>query len=167
MAARSSKTNVTITKAWLQKCVREGLTQEQMVVRFMDEFGEVRTRAAIAVAMSRNGVKPAGIKHPITSGLLPWKDVKRKHHNRYEARMLRALAHVSAGRAITPAESKRLVSWLAALDRGTPIRVGNEIKMVKAVVHYDPTTEPGFFLVPREIADGSGYVHVRGIPSDH
>ncbi len=140
-----------ITKRWLEKCVRDGLTQEQMRDRFLEEFGEPRTRSAISVAMVRHGVKPPKAnRKPDHSEYLPW-SVKKAHQNRYEARMLRALSNTKKGVAIPVAESKRLAAWLSSLQEQN------------AVVHYDRDTEQGFWLYPREDADGKGYIHVRGI----
>ena len=126
-----------IDRATLKRYVQLGLTQEEMVVRFREETGETRGRAAFAVAMSRYGVKSIKRRETkVFSETLPWR-VKAEHANQYPARMLRALGRREAGAKLPKAEAKRLDSWLKDLDEDN------------AVIHYDPDTPQGFWRVAR------------------
>jgi hypothetical protein len=72
--------------------------------------------------------------------LIPW-FVKEEHRWAYPLSMLRAEARRRAGKELTETDEGRLANWLEML------------KEEKAVVHYDPDTEEGFFYVPRQEGD--------------
>lgn len=67
--------------------------------------------------------------------------MKTKHRGSHAASMLRLEARRRAGSELTPIREKRLNAFLERLAKE------------RAVVHYEPDTEHGFFLVPREPRD--------------
>ncbi|MFC3504440.1 hypothetical protein ACFOOK_26210 [Micromonospora krabiensis] len=70
------------------------------------------------------------------ASLVPWA-VERQHRYNHILQMLRTEARRRAGEAIPPGRAKKLESWLRNLGEQD------------AVVHYDPDTEQGWWLVPR------------------
>lgn len=72
--------------------------------------------------------------------LIPW-FVKEEHRWAYPLAMLRQEARRRAGRPVSKTWADKLDSFLRNLAEED------------AVVHYDPDTEQGFFLVPRQPGD--------------
>lgn len=68
--------------------------------------------------------------------LIPW-DVRVEHRWNRSLVLLRVEARRRAGLPLRDRDVKELESWL------------EELKRVDGVVHYDPDTEEGFFIVPR------------------
>lgn len=131
-----------ITREIVERYVRDGLTTTQMAERFLVEYGERRSDRSFAVAMHRMGI-PSPHPRKKYDDELPW-TVRKEHLMATEARMLRAYGRLRAGEAMAPDTAERLASWMRKLDE------------MDAVVHYDPETEQGFFLVPRRPGD-DGY----------
>lgn len=146
MAKKQGPAGPTIDRETLNRYVEAGLTLDEMVVRWEEENNTHRARSSFAVAMSRYGIKSARPK-PRYEKELPWR-VRVEHGMDYSARMLRLLGRRDAGDAMSAEDSGRLNSFLKSLDDAG------------AVVHYDPLTEQGFWLVPREPVDGDGYIRV-------
>lgn len=72
--------------------------------------------------------------------LIPWK-VKDEHRFAYPLAMLRVEARRREGMELRESDQERLASFLEKLEEEG------------AVVHYEPETEQGFFLVPRQPGD--------------
>jgi hypothetical protein len=121
----------------LIRMVASGMSHQDIVDETFRRTGERVTRAAVSAALSRAGQEPL---RPRYEDLIPWK-VKVKHGNHYALRMLRAEARSRQGIAIPEVEARRLESWKRIL------------KVNKAVVHYDPDTEQGFFYVEPRAKD--------------
>lgn len=138
-------TRTPISKDTIQRYIRMGLTQREMVDKFYEETGERRARSSFAVAASRKGVtNPRSTPHYD----LPWKNVPREHYC-YEQRMLRALRSRERGKPNKDARDGTLDKWMEMMDSE------------QLVIMYEPTL--GFFRVPREPAD-VGYVTVTNLP---
>src|SRR3546814_9947705 len=83
----------TITREFLERCLRQGLTQREMIEGFYEETGEGRTRAAFGNQMKRCGLEPPKERQiPRYPDHVPWSPVHLEHQNKYHLRMLRALA---------------------------------------------------------------------------
>lgn len=136
----------TIDKATVQRYVREGLTQAEMVQRFFEETGEMRQRGSFAAAIHRYKVENPRAT-PRYDEHLPWSDVPVEHYC-YDQRMLRALASRELGHPNKDARSGRLDAWQADMDAEG------------LVIMWSPAL--GFFRVPREAGD-VGYVTVKNV----
>lgn len=135
-----------ISKDMVERYIRMGLTQAQMVEQFYEETGERRQRSAFAVAIHRFNIENPN-KTPRYDKELPWDNVPVEHYC-YEQRMLRALGSRNAGEPNQDARDGRLDGWLEEMDRED------------LVVMWEPSL--GFFKVPREDGD-EGYVTVKNI----
>lgn len=88
-------------------------------------WGNFRRRHGLDLRMERSDV-----------ALVPWK-VKEEHRWAYALAMLRVEARLRRGATVREEDAARLASWKAKAEAsGT-------------VVHYDPDTERGFWMVPR------------------
>ena len=72
--------------------------------------------------------------------LFPREVVPRHEHHDYKA-LLHLEARRRSGDGLSPDETERLEHWI------------NEVHSLNAVVHYDPETLSGFFLLPRLAGD--------------
>lgn len=151
MAKKHGPAGPTIDRETLNRYVDAGLTLDEMVVRWEKETGTHRARSSFAVAMSRYGIKSAHPK-PRYRQALPWR-VKIEHGMHQYARMLRLLGRREEN-ALEGGDEPKLNGFLRSLDEAG------------AVVHYDPLTEQGFWLVPREPVDGDGYIRVPPEPEE-
>lgn len=115
----------------------EGRTYDWMSQQYLEKYnietvpslwGNFRRRRGLARRITRN------------DELIPW-FVKEEHRWAYPLAMLRVEARRREGRELRETDRTRLDSWLLMLEEQ------------KAVVHYDPDTEEGFFYVPRTKAD--------------
>ncbi|MFJ7202083.1 hypothetical protein ACIQWR_00900 [Streptomyces sp. NPDC098789] len=127
-------------KRWL----KEGKSYAWMVETYKEKYSVDTTPTYWAVYRNRNDL-PLRIARD--NDLIPWQ-VEEKHRWAYDLVMLRFEARrraVANGdpnlKALAEADATRLESWKKSLDKES------------AVVYYDPTTEDGFFLVPREEED--------------
>lgn len=130
----------TPDKTTLRRWLREGLTQQQIADRWADETGENCSRAAVGMAIARYGLKSANSIERYDD-LIPWR-VKSVHSMNRHVRHLRWLSRRRRGLGLSDEESRRLDAWLQKLETSN------------AVVHYDPDTPQGFWLVHREPSDG-------------
>lgn len=130
-------------KAKLEKYVRQGLSQSQMVDEWESETGVRVSRAAIGMAMIRLGVDASTPAYRYED-LMPW-HVRPEHRMAYDARMLRREARRRRGlpsKAKDPEKDMRkLTAWLDRLQEAN------------AVIMYNPDTVQGFWWVPRQSAD--------------
>jgi hypothetical protein len=115
----------------------EGLTYREMSERHLEKYGVKITPTAFANFRARHGLKRRIAR---STNLIPWA-VKPEHQMRYMVQMLRCEARLREGRDISETEQHKL-----DLFKG---RLRDE----DAVVHYEPDTEQGFFLVAREEYD--------------
>lgn len=117
--------------AELIQMVKRGMTQQEIADEAFKRTGVRVTRAAVSAALIRAGQPPQRPRYP---DLLPWR-VKAKHDGHYALKMLRVEGRIRDGKPVTDRELKRLEAWKETLQAN------------KAVVHYDPDTEEGFYYV--------------------
>jgi hypothetical protein len=115
----------------------EGKTYQEMQRIYLEKYN-IET----VPSMWGNFRRRRGLQRRITRNddLIPW-GVKAEHRWMYPVVILRFEARRRAGRELDEDDESRLNSFLRKLDE------------LDAVVHYDPDTEDGFHLVPREDYD--------------
>jgi hypothetical protein len=120
----------------------EGRTYQWMIDEYKRKY-QIDTVASMwGNFRRRRGLDPRIVRD---TELIPW-DIKAEHRWKYPLAMLRLEARVRAGAKLTKDEQARLASWREMLAEE------------KAVVHYDPETEDGFFYVPRQEGDDE-FIH--------
>jgi hypothetical protein len=119
----------------VRRWVQAGLGNKEIVERLRREDHIEVTSAAISVFRSRHNLQADHTKIRYEE-LLPW-TVKREHNSLYIAKMLRAEARRRAGGKLEGLALKRLENFLRRLEEEN------------AVVHYEPATAEGFWLVTR------------------
>lgn len=117
-----------------EQMLRAGMTQKQVVAEFTRR-GEPVSQAAISGAIKDGRIKVDTGRTPTRSGI-PW-TLLPKHRHYHAARMLRSAARQDAGLEIGATLKPQLAAWQKTL-------VDED-----AVIHYDPDTDEGFWLVPR------------------
>lgn len=128
MAARSKIESVDEVLRW----IAEGRTYQWMVEEYARKYNKEITKSAFANVRARMGLERRISRN---EDLMPW-TVKEEHRWEYPAVMLRVEGRRREGRTLRDVDAKRLESWKATLlDNGL-------------VVHYDPSTEEGWFYVP-------------------
>lgn len=115
----------------------EGWTYREMRQEYIDKYNIVTSMAMWPEFRRREGL-PRRINRD--DSLIPW-EMREEHRNRREVQMLRAEGRRRAGMPLREKDQRDLPGWLDMLKRE------------KRVVHYDPDTEQGFFLIPREKQD--------------
>lgn len=115
----------------------EGRTYEWMTNEYRRKYNIEMTSSSWGNFRRRRGLARRIVRN---DELIPWY-VKREHRHDYNVTMLRAEARRRAGKPIAEMAAQRLESWKRKLEEAN------------AVVHYDPDTEQGFFLVPRQKGD--------------
>ncbi|MCP3755748.1 hypothetical protein ACFRJ1_16950 [Streptomyces sp. NPDC056773] len=140
MGRASKVKNHDEAKRWLA----EGKSYAWMVQKYQEKYETETTPSYWAVYKNRAGL-PLRIARD--NDLIPWK-VEQPHRWAYDLVMLRFEARrraVEQGdtnlKPLSDYDETRLSSWKRGLAEAN------------AVVYYDPTTEDGFFLVPREESD--------------
>ncbi|UFD97967.1 transcriptional repressor [Streptomyces phage Pablito] len=115
----------------------EGKTYAWMIDKYKEKYG-----IDTVPSMWGNFRRRRGLDRRIArdDDLIPW-EVKEEHRWLYPVAMLRVEARRRQGFPLTETDEARLESWKETLAEE------------KAVVHYDPDTEDGFFYVPREAED--------------
>ena len=125
-------------KTTMERWLREGLTHVQMAERHEAETGIKVTRATISGALVRYGLAET---KPRYVDQLPWR-VHDNHQTHYAARMLRLYGRNEQDPAsLNIPEAKRLISWLAMLERE------------EAIVGYDPDSRDGFHYIDKALKD--------------
>lgn len=115
---------------WFSEGRSYGWMQDEYLRRYniqttISMWGNFRKRHGLDLRMPRSDV-----------ALIPWK-VKEEHRWSYALSMLRVESRLRNGATVRHEDMSRLLSWKAKVDEsGT-------------VVHYDPDTEQGFWMVPR------------------
>ncbi|MER5632178.1 hypothetical protein [Streptomyces nitrosporeus] len=133
MPAHSKIVDEEEVRKWLQ----EKKTYKWMVEYYRDVY-----KIETTISMWANYRRRHRLQRRITrdDDLIPW-HVEKQHRWRYDLVMLRLEARLREGQELTAREAQRLSSWRASLEEEN------------AVVHYDPETADGFFLVPRTSED--------------
>ncbi|MFF4528197.1 hypothetical protein ACFY1P_02895 [Streptomyces sp. NPDC001407] len=116
---------------------REGKTYDWMIQEYKTKYNTETTRAMWSTFRSRKKLPRRNVRN---TDLIPWM-VKEEHRYAYPVMMLRAEGRRLAGEELTATDKKRLASWKA------------ELEAEKLVVHYDPDTADGWFLIPRAEGD--------------
>jgi len=133
---------------WLEEDPRP--TQQEMVKRIYEMTGEVVTRQAISMALRRYGFKPLRNRW---KELLPWR-VREEHLHQYIPNQLRYESQRRAGIQLPSEETERTLKfWLREMDCWEDPKTGAR---TGAVVHYEPDSIEGWWLVPREPQDYEG-----------
>ncbi|MEU0739271.1 hypothetical protein [Streptomyces sp. NPDC006134] len=119
------------------KWFQQGKTYAWMVQQYKELYGR-----ETSISMWANYRRRHLMQRRITrdDDLIPW-HVKEEHRYRYDLTMLRAEARRRDGKELSADMEQRLEAWL------------RDLKAKDAVVYYNPDTEEGFFLVPREESD--------------
>ena len=123
--------------AELGNMLDKGMTRQEIADEVFRRTGHTVTLNAISMAIKRGGL---GRERRRYDDLIPWR-VRQEHDGHYAQACLRLEARRRRGEPLTASDKKRLSSWLRKLDAG------------KVVVHYQPDSPDGFYLVPREPSD--------------
>ena len=110
-----------------------GKTYQWCVEEYRRKYGIDTSISMWAALRRRNGIDNRIVRD---EALIPWA-VEPQHRHSHAVSMLRAEARKRAGKELTPVTADMLKVWLAGLERDN------------AVVHYDPTTEEGWWYVER------------------
>jgi hypothetical protein len=122
-----------VDPAELSQWLAEGRPYWWMVSYYETEYGLHTSVSQWATYVRRENLTKATAGD---QGLLVW-EILQEHRWSIPARMLGIEARRRAGLFVDPREQTRLDSWLRTLREGD------------LVVHYDPTTEEGWSLLPR------------------
>lgn len=134
-------------KTVLERYLREGLTQVEMVARIADEYNVEVTRSAVAQSIRRHGLSGEG--SPRYTDTVPWKVDQARHGRRYAVRMLRLLGRRRRGGKLNAEEASKLDSWL------------NMLAEANAVVGYDPEDPEGFIFMDPVGDDGKDGIPIH------
>lgn len=129
---------------------KDGKTYPEMQQLYMEKYGIETSAPMWSSFRRRRGLSRRNLR---ADDLLPWKmNEEHRHHYppimlRIEARLREEKAALERGekpeRPVSDRDKKRLESWKQGLKAD-----GQDL-----VVHYDPDTEEGWFLVPRRPED--------------
>ena len=111
----------------------EGKTYQWCVEEYRRKYHIETSISMWAALRRRNGIDTRIVRDET---LIPWA-VEPQHRHSHAVSMLRAEARKRAGKELTPVMADMLKAWLEGLARDN------------AVVHYDPTTEEGWWYVDR------------------
>ncbi|MFJ9158674.1 hypothetical protein ACIRPS_17945 [Streptomyces griseoviridis] len=133
MPAKSKVQDTAEAVRWIE----DGKSYAWIVEKYLEKYNIETTTSMWATFRHRQG-----LDRQITrdTELIPW-TVAEKHRWKYPLTMLRYEARRRAGHELKPDQQERLDNWKATLAEKN------------RVVYYDPETEAGFFLVPREATD--------------
>lgn len=112
---------------------RDGKTYSWMIEQYWDKYGIEIGYGTISNWRHQLGLERRAVRDP---NLIPW-TVKPEHRINHLLNMLRAEGRRRSGQDVAPSTLKKLEAWLEWL------------KEQDVVVHYDPDTEPGWWVVPR------------------
>lgn len=129
----STKGGETEVKRWFE----EGKTYREMVDLYREQYN---LEVSQTMFSNRRALRGWTRRHVRDDELIPW-HVEPQHRNERPVVMLRLEARKRAGLPISESEEAELAYFLG------------QLKEKSAVVYYDPTTERGFFYVPREAGD--------------
>ncbi|MEV0437799.1 hypothetical protein AB0I84_00715 [Streptomyces spectabilis] len=111
----------------------EGKTYAWMIETYKEKYNTETTKAMWSTFRRRKKLPRRNVRN---AELIPWK-VEEEHRYEYPVMMLRAEGRRRAGKKLTETDEKRLTSWK------------KELRAKGLVVHYDPETPDGWFLIPR------------------
>lgn len=133
MPARTKVQNEREAIRWIE----DGKSYAWIVEKYLEKYKIQTTVSMWATFRHRHG-----LDRQITrdTNLIPW-TVRPEHRWKYPLTMLRFEARRREGHELKPDQQTRLDSWKQKLEEK------------ERVVYYDPDTEAGFFLVPREERD--------------
>lgn len=117
----------------VERWFEEGRTYSWMIEEYRKRYNMETTIGMWGNYRKRHGLE---LRVERTPELVPWR-VEEQHRWAYPLQMLRAEGRLRRGQALRPSEAQRLASFK------------RKLKEMDVVVHYDPSTEEGFFLVPR------------------
>lgn len=120
----------------VDQLMRQGLTDREIADFLYKEHNISVTPNAIVAWRRRHGKKP---KRPRYNDLLPWR-VREEHIYDYIPRLLRFEARMRQGLPVAPKDQANVRLFKQKLDGAFP---GG------GVVHYDPDTEQGWWVVER------------------
>lgn len=121
----------------VEQLLRQGKTDRE-IVEYLEQNQHITvTRNAIAAWRRRRGMD---LKRNRYSELLPWR-VKMEHTNLFVPKVLRTEARLRAGEEVPPL-------YLGYLERFKD-RLAQAFDGRGGVVHYDPDTEEGWWIVER------------------
>lgn len=123
----------TLPQQKVERLAKAGLSNKQIVERLRREDHIDVTGAAISMFRKRHDLPRAKARY---ADLLPW-TVRPEHGNLYQAKMLRTEGRLRAGETLPESLATQHAAWRQRLDESD------------AVVHYDPETAEGFWLIPR------------------
>lgn len=126
--------------------IREGRTYQWMTEEYSRRYHIKITPSAFANIRYRRGLDRRITRD---GDLIPWK-VADQHRHVYPLAMLRVEARRREGRTLRASDAERLTGWKAQLAEGD------------LVVHYEPSTEEGFFYVPRRPGVDRDYIREPG-----
>lgn len=138
MPAPSKIQDETEVIRWME----QGWTYQQIVDEYRRKYNIDTTLSMWSNFRRRRGLDR---RYSRDETLVPW-EIEKRHRNSYHLAMLRAEARRRGGFEMRQSDLKRLESWL------------QDVRELNAVVHYDPETPDGFYLVPREKADGDDLI---------
>lgn len=115
----------------------EGRTYDWMCKTYLEKYG-IETVPSLWSNFRRRRGLPRRIVRD--DALIPW-SVREEHRWDYKLQMLRLEARARAGEPVREADAARHRNFIDMLRESN------------AVVHYDPDTEAGFFLVARRPED--------------
>lgn len=120
----------------MRRYLESGLTQQQIADKWEEDSGNRCSRSAIGMAISRYGLKSSKPR-PRYADMLPWK-LNEEHRMATIARKLRLEQRRREGGKLSDYE----LEWVQAFI--------NDLEQRDAVVHYNPKTAKGFWLVARD-----------------
>lgn len=132
-------------KVTLTRWRDEGLSQQDMVERTLQETGEQVTRSAIANAMVRYGLSANGNRY---EDEVPW-DINPVHATSTPLRNLRLLGRRNNGKNLNERERVLLDSWL------------HELRVKQWIVGYDYDDINGFHYISEAYKDHDLDIPVR------
>lgn len=127
--ARSKIQNEQEVLRWFE----EGRPYSWMVRTYREKYNIETTTAMWGNFRRTRGLQRRMDRSP---SLIPWQ-VAREHRWAYPLAMLRVEARRRRGENLREVDAKKLATWK------------KQIEVHDLVVHYDPDTDQGFFLVPR------------------
>ena len=129
MARPSKIVDASEVKRWIE----EGRTYAWMVEEYARKYDIEMSIGAFSTFRYRHGM-PRRIPRDVN--LIPWK-VKDEHSNGYPLWVLRTESRIRGEFEVGSTRLRRLEAWKARMSADG------------VVIHYDPDTEQGWFLVPR------------------
>lgn len=131
----------------LKRWIEEGRTYSWISEQYLTKYNIEFSVSGVSEYRRRHGLSRRQARD---RDLIPW-DVRPEHDNRYILAMLRTEASIREGFEPSQAYVRRLENWRERLEEGD------------LVVHYDPDTDEGFFLIPREPQDDDIIRHPRNL----